>query len=129
MAVNHYRKPAVMLRVDHLKGITQALTNEQIGIVLKAVLEYEETKADPVIEDPGVFVAFTFLKSALDHDDLRYNRRRFVNKYNAYCRWEKEKGRVPMPVEDYLIMCSEAEAEAGLTIEEEIERALSNGNK
>lgn len=124
---NHYRKPAVMLRIDHLKGITQALTNEQIGIVFKAVLEYEETKADPVIEDPGVFVAFTFLKSALDHDEANYNKKRLIGKYYAYSRWEKEKGNEPVSFEDFMVMCSEAEAE--ITIKEEIERDLSNGSK
>lgn len=62
------------------------LSNEEIGILMKAIIQYEKTKEIPIL-DGMVKMAFSFIKTQLDRDREKYQEKCEKNKENARKRW------------------------------------------
>ena len=58
------------------------LTNEQIGQLMRAIIKYEKTQEIPEMEGM-VKMAFSFIKTQLDRDREKYNKKCEKNKENG----------------------------------------------
>lgn len=58
------------------------LTDEQIGQLMRAIMEYEKTGNEPVL-DGMLKMAFSFIKTQLDRDREKYNKKCEKNKQNG----------------------------------------------
>lgn len=72
------------------KEIFDELTNEEAGIILKAIFEYEETKKVPKLEKT-LRIVFKQIKIKLDNYEKAYEERCLKNKENVEKRWAKYK--------------------------------------
>ena len=66
------------------------LSNEELGELLRAVLDYEIDRALPEFENPMLTMAFKFLKIQLDKNRQRYAQRCEQNRKNR-----KGKNKLP----------------------------------
>lgn len=70
------------------------LTDEQLGQLIRAIMEYEKTKQIPEIEGV-VKMAFSFIKAQLDRDREKWNKKRQkrseAGKRGMAKRWQKEE--------------------------------------
>lgn len=58
------------------------LTNEQIGQLMRAIIKYEKTQEIPEMEGM-VKMAFSFIKTQLDRDREKYNKKCEKNRENG----------------------------------------------
>ena len=58
------------------------LNNEEIGILMRAIIKYEKTREIPKLEGM-VKMAFSFIKTQLDRDREKYNKKCEKNKENG----------------------------------------------
>jgi len=80
---------AFLLSKDQ-KEIIDELTNEEAGIIFKAIYEYEITKKEPKL-DKILKIVFKQFKIKLDFYDIAYEEKCLKNKENADKRWQKYK--------------------------------------
>lgn len=80
---------AFLLQKDQ-KIIVDELTNEEAGIIFKAIYEYEETKKEPKLQKT-LRIVFKQFKVKLDLYDNAYDEKCLKNKENALKRWNKNK--------------------------------------
>ena len=73
------------------------LSNEEIGILIRAIIEYEKTKQVPKLEG-AVKMAFSFIKAQLDRDREKYNKKCEKNKENIGKRWNKKNTNVQVGI-------------------------------
>lgn len=71
------------------------LTDEQIGQLMRAIIKYEKTKEIPQL-DGMLKMAFSFIKTQLDRDREKYNKKCEKNRENA------KKGGRPKKQKDNL---------------------------
>ena len=83
------KAPGFVLEKDQ-KEIIDELTNEEAGIIFKAIFEYEETKEIPKL-DKTLRIVFKQFKIRLDNYDEAYEQRCLKNKENVEKRWAKYK--------------------------------------
>lgn len=62
--------------------ILSDLSNEKLGELFRAILEYKTTKKQPVVS-VDLLVVFKFIKNQLDMDEEKYNKTCLKNKNNA----------------------------------------------
>lgn len=98
-------RPGVMLYFDDFKAITGFLTNEQVGILVKAILSYAETgewvSADC---DTNVHFALSTLRSKIDRDGERYQRSVLQRRHAVYVREAQKRGTEPLSFEEWLAL-------------------------
>ena len=58
------------------------LSNEKLGELFRAILEYKTTKKQPVVS-VDLLVVFKFIKNQLDIDEEKYNRKRLKSSENG----------------------------------------------
>ena len=58
------------------------LSNEKLGELFRAILEYKTTKKQPVVS-VDLLVVFKFIKNQLDIDEEKYNKKRLKNSENG----------------------------------------------
>ena len=80
---------AFLLQKDQ-KPIVDELTNEEAGIIFKAIYEYEETKKEPKL-DKTLRIVFKQFKVKLDMYDEAYKDKCLKNKENIEKYWSKMK--------------------------------------
>lgn len=80
---------AFLLQKDQ-KPIVDELTNEEAGIIFKAIYEYEETKKEPKL-DKTLRIVFKQFKVKLDMYDEAYEDKCLKNKKNIEKYWSKIK--------------------------------------
>lgn len=83
---------AFLLQKDQ-KPIVDELTNEEAGIIFKAIYEYEETKKEPKL-DKTLRIVFKQFKVKLDMYDEAYEDKCLKNKENIEKYWNKIKDTV-----------------------------------
>lgn len=83
---------AFLLQKDQ-KPIVDELTNEEAGIIFKAIYEYEETKKEPKL-DKTLRIVFKQFKVKLDMYDEAYKDKCLKNKENIEKYWNKMKDTV-----------------------------------
>ncbi len=67
---NMNKKEGFLLFIEQ-KALFEKMTNEQAGILIKAIYEYEDTGKVPELEF-GLDMAFTTIKTTLDKNRLKY---------------------------------------------------------
>jgi len=83
------KAPGFVLEKDQ-KEIIDELTNEEAGIILKAIFEYETTREEPKL-DKSLRIVFKQFKVKLDYYDGRYNEKCEQNRENIQNYWNKIK--------------------------------------
>ena len=83
---------AFLLQKDQ-KPIVDELTNEEAGIIFKAIYEYEETKKEPKL-DKTLRIVFKQFKVKLDMYDEAYKDKCLKNKENIEKYWSKMKDTI-----------------------------------
>lgn len=82
-------RPGFLLYLNQ-KTIIDELSNEEVGILIKALYEYEETKEIPKL-DKMMKLVFLQFKNTLDNDEKRYEEKCLKNKQNIENYWKKKK--------------------------------------
>ena len=75
------KKQQAFLLPKEMKSIVDELDNEEAGIILKAIYEYEETKEEPKLEKT-LKIVFKQFKMKLDAYDEAYKEKCLKNKEN-----------------------------------------------
>lgn len=86
------KKDSFLLSMEH-KPIFDMLSNEEAGILIKAIYEYEDTGQVSSLEH-SLRLAFIPIQSKLDKNRKAYEDKCRKNKENIKKRWEKY-GRIP----------------------------------
>ncbi len=81
------KSPGFILEKDQ-KIIVDELSNEEAGIIFKAIYEYETTKEEPVL-DKTLKIVFKQFKIKLDFYDEKYNTTCEINRKNIQNYWNK----------------------------------------
>ena len=90
-------KPGVMVYFDRIGPALSALSDSQLGQLLRAIVAYAETGLIPDGLDAMTAFAFETLRPSVDGDEKRYQKTVTHGKYMAYCRKCKEAGEKPLP--------------------------------
>lgn len=85
------KKKSAFLLPKEQKSIVDELSNEEAGIIFKAIYEYEETKIEPELEKT-LRIVFKQFKIKLDMFDEAYKDKCLKNKENIEKYWSKVKG-------------------------------------
>lgn len=92
-------QPGVMIYFD-IKNCIKRLDLEEIGQLFVGILDYAENLKMPnflrEIHSP-LCVAWDVIQPKIDNDKKNYFDKCESRAYAAYCRYEKEKGRKPIP--------------------------------
>lgn len=83
------KAPGFILEKDQ-KEIIDELTNEEAGIIFKAIYEYETTNEEPNLEK-SLRIVFKQFKVKLDFYDGKYKTKCETNKKNIQEYWDKVK--------------------------------------
>ena len=83
------KAPGFILERDQ-KTIIDELTNEEAGIIFKAIYDYETTKEEPKL-DKSLRIVFKQFKVKLDFYDEKYDTKCKTNKKNIQDYWDKMK--------------------------------------
>ena len=75
------------------------LSNEEAGILIKAIMQYEKT-GEIVKLDGMVKMAFSFIKTQLDRDREKYQEKCEKNKNNARKRWNAKNANAQSGIEN-----------------------------
>ena len=75
-------KQSFLIYLDY-KEQFELLSDEQLGKLIRYLMSYEETGEVPQISDGVVNMAFYFIKSQLDRDREKYNKKCEQNKENG----------------------------------------------
>lgn len=78
-------RPGVMIYFS-VRPALKYLDNEQLGQLLRAILDYAEYAEVPDIADPLLAMAWSFVVSGIDRDWEAYQVKTEKRKYAAYCR-------------------------------------------
>ena len=81
------KSPGFILEKDQ-KIIIDELSNEEAGIIFKAIYEYEATKEEPLL-DKTLKIVFKQFKVKLDFYDEKYNTTCETNRKNIQNYWNK----------------------------------------
>lgn len=96
-------RPGVMIYFEDFKPIIDYLNNEQLGLLLKAILAYAEN-GEWLGEDCDGNVRFVLntLRSKIDRDAERYERSVLQKRHAAYSREQKRNGKEPMDFDAWI---------------------------
>ena len=100
--------PGVMLYFD-LKNQVPFYNDEELGKLLRAVLEYGETGVLPDFSDRGMIIIWANIQEKIDRDRVLYWERIEDRKYASYCRYAKKKGEEILLREEWDEMNSRSE--------------------
>ena len=84
------KKQQAFLLPKEMKSIVDELDNEEAGIILKAIYDYEETKEEPKLEKT-LKIVFKQFKMKLDAYDEAYKEKCLKNKENIEKYWSQKK--------------------------------------
>lgn len=93
-------KPGVMIYFD-MRELLNRLSDQQVGILFRAILEYGVTQTEPSLPEP-LHLLWPLVQMRLDSDDQRYHRVSQKRRYAIYVRWTKHHGQTPLSYEDWL---------------------------
>ena len=81
---------SLLLRMDRISQ-WQMLTDEQAGVLIKALLRYAETGERLATTDGMVSMAFSFMADTVDYDQAQYRHICERNAENIRKRWQAKK--------------------------------------
>lgn len=100
-------RPGVMLYFS-LRPALKYLNDEQLGQLLRAILDYAEYGEIPDFLDPLLAMAWSFVVSGVDRDWEAYKEKIEKRKYAAYCREALRKQKDEPTYESWKEMSDEA---------------------
>lgn len=106
MANREKSKPGIMLYFDDLRPAITRLSNEQAGLLLRAMLAYGEYGEVPDELDAVTGIVFEMLRPHLDRDAERYEEAREQRRYAVYCREQQRAGLSPVDISEWRCSCS-----------------------
>lgn len=89
-------KPGMMLYFGDLQDMFSVLTDEELGMLLRAASEFAASGKDSTFKDRTLRLAWLKMKRAISSDDEKYDGRKKSSAYANYCREEKRAGREPV---------------------------------
>lgn len=95
-------QPGVMLYFDLIPSLSH-FSDEDLGLLFKAILLYASTGEGPNFQGKPVDVAWSFIKPRIDRDHDAYLEKAGKSRYAAYTRVEKARGFTPMSYDEWLI--------------------------
>lgn len=84
------KRPGVLLYFDRVVFLDR-LTDEQNGKIFSAVIRYARDGEEPKFDEPVLWMAWDFLRPALDEDAARYEAICEKRKASIQKRWEAER--------------------------------------
>lgn len=93
-------RPGTMFYFDIIPVLDE-LTDEQVGQIFRGALKYAKDGDEPQLDSQILRIVWAQLKQSLDRDSEHYAEVCAKNSYRIYCRWEKEKGREPLPYDEW----------------------------
>lgn len=96
------QRPGVMIYFDDFRPIADFLNDEQLGVLLRAVISYAESGewlADDC--DNSVRFALNTMKPKIDRDAERYEESIWQRKYAVYSRETRKQGKEPIAFEEW----------------------------
>ena len=103
------KKPGVMIYFDILETLRR-LSDEEAGILFRAIMEYGATRQMPDLPGPLV-ILWPLIQMRLDFDDQRYRETTQKRRYATYCRDQKNRGQTPLPFSQWLQEVADTEEE------------------
>ena len=94
-------KPGVMMYFE-LRPSLDKMSDELAGKLFRIMMEYGETLYEPEIPE-GLEIAWPLIRCDIDRDHQTYQNKCTKNAYNAYSRWEKEKGQEPLTYDEWVL--------------------------
>lgn len=85
--------PGLMLYFEAIRPALNRLSNEQLGQLVRALVDYAEYGETADFNDPLLGYAFDALTPKIDRDHKRYSKKCADGKYAVYCRDMKRKGK------------------------------------
>ena len=95
-------KPGVMMYFE-LRPSLEKMSDELAGKLFRVMMEYGETQFEPGIPE-GLELIWPLIRCGIDRDDKRYRDKSLRSAYNIYVRWEKEKGRIPLSFDEWILV-------------------------
>lgn len=96
-------RPGVMIYFDDFRNIAEFLTNEQLGVFMKAVVDYAERGEEPPAElEQTVRFAVKSIRSKIDRDAQKYQTAVMQRRYAVYSREVQKRGGEPISFEEWL---------------------------
>lgn len=82
------KKSSFLIYLDYNEQF-KLLSDEELGKLIRVIMQYEKTGEEPSLD--GVLkMAFSFIKTQLDRDREKYEKKCEKNKENARKRWEEK---------------------------------------
>lgn len=95
------RRPGTMIYFDLLNDL-EDYTDEEVGKIFRATLNYGLNGEIPVFTDRGMKALWRNIQKAVDVDAHKYGEKVIQRKYAAYCKKAKANGEEPMLYDDWL---------------------------
>ena len=86
-------RPGVMIYFEDIKPFTECYTDEQCGMLLRAIISYAENGEWIVDDDSDIKIALKVLKPKIDRDAESYEKKKLHAQYMTYVREAKDAGR------------------------------------
>ncbi len=93
-------RPGVMLYFDSIRPAVSRMSDEQAGVLLRAILDYAQY-GELAELDAMEGMAFDMLRPAIDRDAERYEEAREQRQYAAYSRELKRRDEQPLPIAEW----------------------------
>ena len=99
-------RPGVMIYFS-LRPALKYLNDDQLGQLLRAILDYAEYGEIPDFLEPLLAMAWSFVVSGIDRDWEAYKAKTEKRKYAAYCREALRRQKAEPAYEDWEAMTEE----------------------
>lgn len=99
-------RPGVMIYFS-IRPALNYLNDEQLGQLLRAILDYAEYGERPDIVDPLLAMAWPFVVSGIDRDWEAYKAKVNKKQYAAYCREVQRRQKEEITYEIWQTMTDE----------------------
>lgn len=100
-------RPGVMFYFD-IRPALKFLSNEQMGLLFVAILEYGESGVLPDFKDPLLNMAWSFVLPRIDRDAEAYDDKVEQRRYAGYCSAVRKKKMEPISYDDWKEATEEA---------------------
>lgn len=90
------QQPGILVYFD-VAPLFEDLTDEEVGQIFKAMLNYGATGQTPSFEDRAVKTAWNRVQVMVEQDVERYRGKKLAGEYAAYCKHCKQRGEQAAP--------------------------------
>ena len=93
-------RPGVMLYFD-LRDQLQFCTDEELGKLLRAILDYGATGVLPEFSDRAMQILWHGIQPRIDHDAVRYEKRKMARSLGGHNKNASDKGEDRISMDEY----------------------------